>query len=179
MQAHALTHNHVYTHTSRVEVDVATTDVVGGGAVEPPQGLTLQLQDKSEDLAASFAVPQGDRGGEAGRASVFLPWSSFVKQIHWGCSNCQIDPASINGLAFYVLYQPGPFRVTLRRIAALGKGATFLRFWVALPQLEPGEWRERPALVCRLQPGDFDKGKGKKKFAAVAIFRRTDLQGGV
>ena len=119
MQAHAHTHNHVYTHTSRVEVDVATTDVVGGGAVEPPQGLTLQLQDKSEDLAASFAVPQGDRGGEAGRASIFLPWSSFVKQIRWGCSNCQIDPASINGLAVYVLYQPGPFRVTLRRIAAV------------------------------------------------------------
>ena len=42
-----------------------------------------------------------------------------MKQIRWGCSNCQIDPASINGLAVYVLYQPGPFRVTLRRIAAV------------------------------------------------------------
>ena len=104
-----------------IEVDVPTS---GSGSVEePPQGVTIQLSDNARSLAASFAVPLGDRGGEGVRSSVFLPFTSFTKGIRWGCSQCKIDPSSIDEVDVYVLYQPGPFRVVLRRIEAVKSAA--------------------------------------------------------
>lgn len=101
-----------------VEVDVITADLVGGVA-EPPQGVTLALGDTSRNypFTASFAVPQGTQPGE--RASVFLPLSSFTKQLLRGCGNCKLDSSQISEVSVYVLYQPGPFSVTLRNIKAV------------------------------------------------------------
>ena len=97
-----------------VEVDTIVTGD-SSDRMAPPQGITLQL---NREKAAAFAVPVSLASG---RASVFLPFSDFRHGISRGSNNNNgpLDSSSITSLDIYVLYQPGPFSVSLRRIVAV------------------------------------------------------------
>ena len=150
-----------------VEVDVLTTDLVGGGVTEPPQGVTLQLQDSGDNsrygLAASFAVPQGNRqGGGATRASVFLPFTSFVRSVRWGtCGNCRLDTSAITGIDIYVLYQPGPFAFTVRTIKAVQSKADDIPVETPLiPKMNMDDKMVRSFIETTIERGSMAYNKG-------------------
>jgi NADH dehydrogenase [ubiquinone] 1 alpha subcomplex assembly factor 1 len=113
-----------------VEVD---TIVTGGSRVPmaAPQGITFQL---NREKAAAFAVPVSLASG---RASVFLPFSDFRHVIYRG-SNGPLDTSRITSLDIYVLYQPGPFSVTLRRIVAIKNSDTSMNGAGVVPRVPAG-----------------------------------------
>ena len=95
-----------------IEVDAIVT---GGGSMAPPQGITLQLERK----AAAFAVPVA---GTAVRATIFLPFSAFRHIVYRGTPG-PLDTSTISSMDVYILYQPGPFSITLRSIVAVQNSA--------------------------------------------------------
>jgi hypothetical protein len=133
---------------------------------EPPQGVTLQLQDSRDNsqygLAASFAVPQGNRqGGGATRASVFLPFSSFVRSVRWGtCGNCKLDTSGITGVDIYVLYQPGPFSFTVRTIKAVQSKTDIPVETPLIPQMNMDDKMVRSFIETTIERGSMAYNKG-------------------
>ena len=95
-----------------IEVDAIVT---GGVSMAPPQGITFQLERK----AAAFAVPVA---GTAARATIFLPFSAFRHIVYRGTPG-PLDTSSISSMDVYILYQPGPFSITLRSIVAVTNSA--------------------------------------------------------
>jgi hypothetical protein len=95
-----------------IEVDAIVAD---GGSIAPPQGITFQLQQK----AAAFAVPVA---GTVARATIFLPFSAFQHIVYRGTPG-PLDTSSISSMDVYILYQPGPFSITLRSIVAVKNSA--------------------------------------------------------
>lgn len=147
------------------EADVITDDLVGGGVFEPPQGVTLQLSDASQELSASFAIPQGNRRGEqTNRASVFLPFSSFVRSIYprqGPCGNCRLDTSRILEVSVYILFQPGPFSITIRTIKAVqSKDADIPVATPVIPAIQMDDARVKSFIDTTIERGSVAYNKG-------------------
>lgn len=94
---------------------------------QSPKGLHLQLNDASSryGFAAALAVPLS---GESGMTtSIFIPLKSFNRgsQMGWQCRQCSLDVTAINGMDIYMLFQSGPFDVTIKSITAVSEEKSF------------------------------------------------------
>jgi len=91
------------------------------GADSSPLGMQIGFRDQSRwEFSAAFAVPRAEAAGTS--VEVFLPMNGFDRGAFRGfpCSNgCALDASAIDQVGVYVLFQEGPFDVTIRSVTAV------------------------------------------------------------